>query len=268
MRAFLALGLALMLGPLTISVSRASQPLETESARALPRGAMKFEASLEWQTSPEGTETAVPLVFDYGLSDRLELSLEPVVNARITPDAGKGASGVGDLEATLKWVVRPEREQRVGIALGFEVKVPTANDRLIGTGKTDWRTFVAASHRHERWDWHANAGYTVLGKPPGLKLDNVFDAGLAMEYHASDRLDWIGEVTGSSAAVGETPDSPAGAVVTSSTALALNPEIGSEELVGMLGLRYFWRKDAAFTFGVTYDNEGAVSVRPGVSVRW
>lgn len=246
----------------------AGQPLETESARMLPHGAMKFEGSVEWQTSSDGQEVALPLVFDYGISDRLELSLEPVAYTRIHPKIGTNSSGIGDFEATLKWLAMAESEHRPALAFGAEVKIPTAKNRQIGTGKTDFRGFVAVSRRIDQWDLHANAGYTVLGKPTGLAIDNIFDYALAAEFHVSDQLTWLAEITGHTSATGEAPDSGPVVPVLSTSENPLAPELASNETIGMVGARYLWRPGAALTLGLTYDNNNAFSIRPGVSIRW
>ncbi len=253
---------------LVSGLADAGQPLETESARVFPKGAMKFEGSVEWQTSSDGKELALPLVFDYGLSDRLELSLEPVVYSRIHPDTGSNSSGLGDFEATLKWLAMPESVTFPALAFGAEVKIPTARNQQIGTGKTDFRGFVAVSRRIDRWDFHANAGYTLLGKPAGLEIKNIFDYALAAEFHASDKVDWIAEITGQTSATGEAADGLPIGPGTPSSENPLTPELAGGEIVGMVGARYFWRPGAALTMGVTYDNNNALSIRPGVSFRW
>jgi hypothetical protein len=243
----------------------AGQPLETESARVLPKGAKTFGASIELQTASEGKELAVPLVFDYGLTDRLELSLEPVIYTRISPDVGSRASGVGDIEVTLKWVALEEDANRPAVAFGGEVKLPTAKNRLIGTGKADYRGFVAVSRKLSQWELHGNLGYTVVGKPDGLQASNLFDYAVAVEYHASDSLDWVAELTGHTSAAGDGAD---GVLTVAPTENPLAPELAASETIGMLGARYSWRSDAAFTFAVTYDNNHAMSLRPGISIRW
>jgi hypothetical protein len=247
------------------SATYAGQPLETESARVLPAKAREFAAAIELQTASDGKELAVPLIFDYGLTDRVELSLEPVLYTNIMPDFGARASGVGDFEATLKWAALAEETHRPAIALGAELKIPTAKNRLIGTGQADYRGFVAISRRISAWEWHANAGYTIIGKPAGLSVSDVFDFAVAGEYHASPSLDWVAEVTGHTSAAGEAAD---GTMVTASAENPLAPELAGSETIGMLGARYVWRKGAALTLGITYDNNNALSIRPGFSVRW
>src|SRR5439155_23097953 len=76
-----------------------SQPLETETARLLPRGVVKLECTGEYQTSSEGTERAVPFVVEYGITARTELMIEPVFGTRIAPKHTPVVSGPGDLES-------------------------------------------------------------------------------------------------------------------------------------------------------------------------
>ena len=247
--------------------ARAAQPLETESARVPPKGRAEFEGSVEFQTASEGTETAVPLVFNYGLTERLELSVEPVVFTSINPNLGRTSRGIGDVEATLKWVALSENQDRPALALGAEVKVPTAKNRLIGTGETDIRAFGALSRRVKRWDLHANLGYTFVGSPKGLQLNNIVDYAAAAEYHQSEKLTWVAEVIGNTSAVGDAADAalPASNLGSEST---LAPEAAGNELVGLIGARYNLRPNAALTFGLTYDNNGAWLIRPGVTIAW
>ncbi|MBI3811973.1 MAG: hypothetical protein HY283_07195 [Nitrospirae bacterium] len=81
--------------------AHAAQPLETETARLLEAGSLEIEGTFEYQTSSEGTETAVPMVFGYGLTDNLELLVEPAFYTAICPKVGRQAIGRGDLEVTL-----------------------------------------------------------------------------------------------------------------------------------------------------------------------
>jgi hypothetical protein len=55
-----------------------AQELETETARLLKAGAVKGGAGFEYQTSSDGSESAVPAFIEGGLLDRLELVIEPV----------------------------------------------------------------------------------------------------------------------------------------------------------------------------------------------
>ena len=54
---------------LVLSVATAAaQTLETESARLLPAHGWKIGNAIEFQKSSEGTEAAVPVMIEYGLT--------------------------------------------------------------------------------------------------------------------------------------------------------------------------------------------------------
>jgi hypothetical protein len=84
---------------LAVAARSDAQVLETETARLRLKGAVQVGSNFEYQTSTEGHEAALPLLFEYGLSDRFELVVEPVASTQIRPRSGMRASGAGDTEA-------------------------------------------------------------------------------------------------------------------------------------------------------------------------
>ncbi|HLQ65725.1 MAG TPA: hypothetical protein VK123_00660 [Candidatus Limnocylindrales bacterium] len=220
---------------------------------------MQLEATFERQTSPDGREKAAPLALEYGITDRLELLLEPVFFTSISPRAGRRATGIGDLEVTLTQVVRPETAGFPALAAALEVKVPTSHDPLIGTGKADATGYLVASKRLGSIDAHLNAGYTVLGRPSGIPLHNVFDYAAAAEWHWLPKFDLVAEMIGNTSAL------PEGGTEADTGG---NPEISGAETVGMLGLRYHWSAGLTLAMGVSYDNNQAWLLRPGVTFKF
>jgi hypothetical protein len=237
----------------------AGQPLETESARLPLARQMVVEGTFEIQTSLEGRELALPMAFEYGLSPRLSLMAEPVFYTAIRPKHDHRATGPGDLEATLECLVLEEKKVSPAVALAAEVKFPVARDKLIGTGKTDYTGYVILSKSLGRFDTHANLGYSIIGKPAGVLLKNIFVFGLAEELHTNMRIDIVGEIIGNTSSL-ETAENPfAGGENANS------PELAGGELVGMIGGRYLLSKGIALSFGVSYDNSNAILLRPGVT---
>lgn len=230
----------------------ASQPLETETARLLPAGVAKLESTVEYQTSSEGSETSVPLVIEYGITNSLELLVEPVLYTSINPKHGPSANGVGDLEITLTYLVLNERSVLPAVAVAGEVKVPTAASVRIGTGEIDYTPFLIASKRFANWDTHVNLGYSILGDPPGIRLKNIFVYAVAAEYHLNDKVHLVGEVIGNTSSSprvntqtsGEAPDP--GEAGTPSAENSLVPEATGGEVIGLLGARYFVQPDLFF----------------------
>jgi hypothetical protein len=241
----------------------ASQPLETETARTLPAGVFKIELTGEYQHSKDGSERAFPLLLEYGITDRTELTVEPVFGTSIKPRNGPSASGFGDLEITLTHLFLPERGSMPAFALAGEVKLPTARNRQIGTGKTDYTIWGIASKRMGRLDLHANLGYTVVGSPSGANLSNIVDYALAEEFHVSPRWDVVGEFIGNTSSTGEGVEGgPSGPPA------GVPPEAAGAERSAMVGFRYHPSPSMFFSMGVSYDNNHAWLIRPGVTWRF
>jgi hypothetical protein len=255
-RFLLLFGLLVLTGS-HISI-HAQQPLETETARPPQKGAFEVQTAFEYQTSKEGKERALPFAFEYGITNRLSIMVEPVFYTAIRPKVGTRATGRGDLEVTLSYLFAREKGSRPALAIAGEVKVPTARNNLIGTRKADFTTYLIASKRFGKFDAHANVGYTFVGKPAGANLKNFFNFALAGEYFVRPKFTLVGEVL---ANTGSSPE--AGAITIASP--IITPEVSSGELVGMLGFRYRIREKLFFTFGVSYDNNHAVLLRPGLT---
>ena len=235
----------------------AQQPLETETARPLKAGAVELHAAFEYQTSKEGKEYAVPIAFEYGITNRLSLLVEPVFYTGIHPKIGRRANSFGDLEATASYLVLQEKRFLPALAIAGEVKVPTARNILIGTQKADYTGYLFASKRYGKYETHANFGYTIVGQPSGVELKNIYILALAEEYHLNKRFDLLGEVLANTSSLkGEGVDSNEPSVT---------PEATGGEVVGTIGFRYYIRSRVAFSLGVTYDNNHALLFRPGLS---
>lgn len=254
-RSRVVIALLLSLAP----VAGAAQTLETETARLLRAGWWKIGNAFEFQTSSDGTELAIPVAIEYGLSDNLEFLVEPVPYIAIRPRVGRHARGLGDVEATLTYRFRGEGPSVPALALAVEVKLPTARDTLIGTRRTDYAGYLIASKRFGRLDTHFNFGYTIVGKPAGVALDNVFNVALAGVYRPNAGMELFGEVLGSTASgAGEAQPGTGGAVV---------PEAAGNVLVGTLGAGKTLGATLLY-LAVSYDNSHAVLFRPGVTVRF
>jgi hypothetical protein len=239
----------------TAAPAFAGQPLETETARLPLQGHGDAQFVFEYQTSSEGKESAFPLAFEYGITDRLELAVEPVVYTSIRQRGGPRAGGFGDTEATLTYLIVSETTSMPALAIAGEVKVPTTKDPIIGTGGTDFRVIGIASKRFGRVDVHANLGYTFVGGYRGSHLGNVFDYALAAEYILTNRVTLMSEVLGTLSSGKE--DLPGSA-----------QEAASNSVTGLLGAEYRLTPGLGIELGVTYDNNHAWLFRPAVTIRF
>ena len=168
--------------------------------------------------------------------------VEPVMFTAIRPKLGPRATGVGDIETTLTYLV----------------KIPTAGNRLIGTGRTDFAGYFIASKRFGNVDTHADLGYTIIGKPLGVRLRNIANFALAFQYHpGGGATELYGEM------LGNTASAPTGTAENTPT-----PEVSGGELVGTLGVGHSLSRVVFGSFGVSYDNNGAIVLRPGFIFRF
>ena len=239
----------------------AGQPLEAETARIAPRGTLLLEAGVEHQTSGDGQETHVPIAIEYVPFNRFEVLVEPVLRSQIRTPGQPTVSGIGDVEVTASVLARLETARDPAVAFAGEVKLPTAENRLIGSDKPDYAGYIIASKRFGHFDTHANLSYTIVGRPPGIQAQNVGGFALATEL-SRGRIVYVAEVLGSTAALaGNENPSPGGAESTTA------PEIGGAELVGTLGARYAVTRVFVFSLGVSYDYNNAVLIHPGLAIR-
>ena len=234
----------------------ATQPLETETARPLKKGAGTADIAYEYQTSSEGHEAAIPLALEYGITDRLEILAEPVPYTAIRPKHGAHSTGAGDTETTLTYLLKGETASAPALALAGEVKFPTAKKNDIGTGKTDYNLTLIASKKYGAWDTHFNVGYSVLGEPAGMKLKNIWNYALAGEYRLNSKYELVGEILG---------DTESSAKAGDAGATAGAREAAGGEFVCMLGARYNAGKQIILGLGITYDNNQAFLLRPGLT---
>jgi hypothetical protein len=237
--------------------------LETETARPIGAGVFEVSAAGEFQMSREGKENATPTALEVGLTHRLELLVEPVFYTAIRPKKGLQATGPGDLETTLTYLVASERKLAPAVAVAGEVKFPTAHNTLIGTGKTDYTAYLMASKQFGRFDTHADLGYTIVGQPAGVKLNNLASFAVAVEYRVTQTLQVVSEVLGNTSALTETNDAIKGA-----NESVVTPEASGGELVGTIGARYFLHSNIALCLGVSFDNSHAVLFAPGLLCRF
>lgn len=169
----------------------------------------------------------------------------------IIPGGGSATSteaGLGDILASGSydfWLGR-DGDQRLGATAW--IKFGTADaDAGLGTGETDYSLELNGATRVAGASLYGSLGYSVLGDPPGLDLDNVYYALLGVSRKlAGDRLAGI-EIGARQATLPELDpravitvyyDQPAGAGVTLSLSLLTGLTDGSPDWGAGLRLRY------------------------------
>lgn len=238
-----------------------SQVLETEDSKPLLPKQFMIGTGLEYQTSNEGKEIALPLEFEYGLSKKFTLLVEPVAFTSIIPNTGTKATGIGDLEVTLFYQIVKEKKFLPSISVSGEIKIPTAKNTLIGTGETDYTPFLIMSKTTGKFFTSINLSYTFLGKPEGVIANNLFNYAVGTIFTASPKAILFAEFYGNTSAMGsgETPEN-----TTPSDPNMNTSELSGGETVGSLGYGFLLKKELLLSFSVSYDNNNAILFRPGI----
>lgn len=208
------------------------------------------------------------MAVEFGVLHHLEVLIEPVPFTSIHPKGGESATGMGDLETTLTYLIVEEKKYVPALALAGEVKIPTARNSQIGSGQYDYRIYAIASKRLGNVDLHMNLGYNITGSPPGVKTRNPFDVAIAAEWFVHPRFDLFTEVTYVSSSSGS---SAAGEGTLTDAALAaggIPPEIAGSELVGSVGIRAHVNRHLDVFGSFSYDNNDAKLFRTGFAVKF
>jgi hypothetical protein len=190
----LALVFCLMLsGP-----ALATYPLGNEGPVTTEPMAVDLEVNLEYDSYSEGTETTFSASVTTGLFPDLDISLWlPIVS--VSPDEGDSESGVGDAEIMFKWQFMKEENGMPGLAVRGVAKLTSGDEEKgLGSGEMDYSLILLGSYKLEPVNLYATLGYTWVGEPPGVDLDNVVSLSLAVEYPLNEKLDLVGRLAGES----------------------------------------------------------------------
>ena len=129
------------------SVARAQQPFVTDDSDVTPKGRFHFEFSNEFDrlqrdAFPSRSQNIADFELNYGLLKNVEIGVEvpiiTIVNDRsvLLP----GVTGIGDMNLSLKYNFRQEREHSPwpAFAVALNVEVPTGDvKRQLGSGLAD-----------------------------------------------------------------------------------------------------------------------------------
>jgi hypothetical protein len=260
---YFIIGLSLILAG---STAHGDLAMETETARVLSPGHVEVGSAFEFQTSPAGQEYALPMAIEFGVLPRLEALIEPVAVTSIHPKGQTSATGVGDLEATLTYLVVEEKQIVPAMAIAGEIKFPTAGNRQIGSGEYDYRIYAIASKRIGPVDVHANFGYNIIGSPPDVSTRNPIDVEVGAEWFVHPKFDLFGEINYVGSSAGSENAAEAGIPVGGES--TLTPEVAAEELVGSVGVRAHAARHVDIFGSFSYDNNDAKLFRTGVTIKY
>jgi hypothetical protein len=228
-----------------VAPMHADTVLETETAELGKKGDMLISISTQFERDKDGNRTAFTLTqFEVGITDRAELLIEPFFVEWDNPKDGKSFHGMGDLEITPSYMIVLEKPHVPAVVLAFKVKVPTAHNRDIGTGKYDYYPYLIFGKRFGHWILNANFGYDIIASPAGEKLSNQFIYDFSVEREITDKWSVFAEVFANT-----------------------KPTVGEKgTLSGAIATEYKFTEHFNAFVSVGYDTDHLFNVRPGFNI--
>lgn len=150
----------------------ANTAIETETAQLGKQGELAFSQSIEYEKAKDGSAFGTLTQFEYALSDRAEILIEPFFHLWEKPDGGPNADGQGDLEITPSYMVVTEDTWLPAILVALKVKVPTGSENVGGSGKYDYFPYLIFGQHYGNWTFNANIGVNYANT--GKKYDTPF----------------------------------------------------------------------------------------------
>lgn len=180
-----------LLALMTLSLAtqaHADLVLETETAQMGKKGEGNVSNAFQVERDRDGVTYLTESQYEVGLSDRSELLIEPFFYERQNPKVGPSVQGVGDLEITYSWIALPETASRPAIILAQKIKVPTATNRDIGTGKVDAQSYVIIGKTWGAVELNINLGYEFIGKVQTTHLRDQFIYDASLDFPVAPKL--------------------------------------------------------------------------------
>jgi len=218
--------------------------LETETAELGKQGHVALSAGVQFEREKDGSQTAFTLnQFEYAITDRAEMLIEPFFYEWSKPADGPLVQGIGDLEITPSYMVLLEKPYAPAIVLAFKLKVPTATNRDIGTGKCDYQPYVIFGKKFGHWILNANFGYDFVTSPGDEPLRNQFIYDFSVEREITEQWSVYAEVFANS-----------------------TPAVGvNGTFSGAIATEFRFTKNFNVFVSVGYDSDGLFNVRPGIN---
>lgn len=223
---------------------RADIALETETGDLGKKGEWNFSQGIQFDHDPGGKTTFLLTQFEYAITDRSEILIEPFLYLWGRPKDSDRYSGMGDLEITPSYMFMPEQDVMPALVAAFKVKVPTASNREIGTGKFDWYPYLIINKHIGKWDLNANLGVSFFGQYGEEHLRDQFIYDFSVQHPITSKLMGIAEIFGNSAPT----------------------ESEKATFAGAVALEYTAGEHFNIFISVGYDSDDTWSIRPGFNI--
>ena len=206
---------AVILIPSILTELKADLVLETETAQLGKQGEGLISTAIQFERDKDGGTTAFTLnQFEYAITDRSEILIEPFFYEWDNPADGSSFGGVGDLEITPSYMMVREQGVMPAIVLAFKLKVPTATNRDIGTGRFDYQPFVIIGETYGPWIFNENFGIDFVTSPPDEPLHNQLICDFSVERKITDNWSVFAEVFANTSPARGESNTYAGALAT------------------------------------------------------
>lgn len=127
-----------------------------------------------------------PLLFEYGVSERLKFNVESTVSyLESRAEDVRSVAGLGDLETSAQWEFISERRYRPAVTAEALVRWPTASHIDLGTRGHDYRAGLLFSKDLAFIDLDLDFNYTCVGSP---EEQDLFEIALSSEYPIVNHL--------------------------------------------------------------------------------
>ncbi|MBM4118260.1 hypothetical protein FJ251_11075 [bacterium] len=211
-------------------------------------GAFTLDSAAELERDGGASAWIVETGVQYALSARLQFLLEAVFYERQELAEGESASGMGDADLTLSWLLAKERGPWPPLVLAGKLKLPTARAGEIGTGKADYSLLAILAKEYGELELALETEFVSHGSPAGEALKDQFLYTLALDFSVNDYLSLYGEILGESEPVAGEGRSDAALAgfelewpISAATAPYLSLEADTESVVALrAGIEWSW----------------------------
>jgi hypothetical protein len=170
----------------------ANTAIETETAQLGKQGEGNFSQSYEYVHGRDGTSGGTLTQFEYAITDRSEILIEPFFYVWDHPKGERRVSGRGDLEITPSYMAVLEDGWVPAVVLATKVKVPTGERSVGGTKKYDFFPYVILGQHYGDWTFNANLGVNFARREDTSGYDHrvVWDLEAEREFGGNWTTFW------------------------------------------------------------------------------
>ncbi len=160
---------------------------------------LTIDTAAQRESDPDGRRWIFETGIQFQVTKRLQFLVEGVPWESQQPDSGENVSGPGDIDVTLSWLMSAANRSLPSVVVGARVKLPTASQEEIGTGKVDASALLILGKGFGELDLNLETEFATFGQPGDEKRKDQFLYAFSAEYGVNGFLAVYGELYGNSA---------------------------------------------------------------------